>query len=131
MPGAYSACATAATASERPDEDERQEDEREKHDVAACGEQDDRGDRQTDQEDEDGGSHPRRVPSPRGAKPTPSGEGPSHAARSSSSACTALVNAGGNFTSSWIPFTRSTPALRSAVASTLPTRRSSWRIGRA
>ncbi len=36
-----------------------------------------------------------------------------------------------NVTSSWIAFTRSTEALRSAVASTFPTSRSSWRTGRA
>ena len=55
----------------------------------------------------------------------------SHAARSSSSACTPFVIARVNFTSSWIAFTRSTPAFRSAVASTFPTSRSPWRIGSA
>src|SRR5207244_8868598 len=52
---------------------------------------------------------------------------PSHEARSSSSACTAFVMGRVNFTSSWIAFTRSTQALRSAVASTFPIRRSPWR----
>src|SRR5207247_2093711 len=52
------------------------------------------------------------------------GSRPSQDARSFSSACTAFVTARANFTSSWIAFTRSTPALRSAIASTLPTSRS-------
>ena len=55
---------------------------------------------------------------------------PSHAARSSSSACTAFAIVRLSFTSSWIAFTRSTDAFRSAVASTFPTSRSPWRIGK-
>lgn len=56
---------------------------------------------------------------------------PSHEARSSSSARTAFAIARVNLTSSWIACTRSLDALRSAAASTFPTRRSPWRIGRA
>src|SRR5437762_1777469 len=54
---------------------------------------------------------------------------PIHAARSSSSARTPCVMMRVNLTSSWIAFTRSTDALRSAAASTLPISRSPCRIG--
>jgi CubicO group peptidase (beta-lactamase class C family) len=56
---------------------------------------------------------------------------PSQEAMSSSSSRTALAIARVNLTSSWIALTRSTDDLRSAAASTFPTSRSSWRIGRA
>src|SRR5204863_7729491 len=55
----------------------------------------------------------------------------SQVARSASSRCTAAVIALVKGTSWWIASTRNTPALRSAVASSLPTSRSPYRIGSA
>ena len=56
---------------------------------------------------------------------------PSQRARSASSVRTPDVMAAVKGTSSWTASTRSTPAARSAVASTFPTRRSPWRTGSA
>ena len=54
-----------------------------------------------------------------------------HAASAAISASTASVIAVVNGTSSWTASTKNRPALRSAVASSFPTRRSPWRIGSA
>ena len=74
-----------------------------------------------------------RRPPPRRERTTSARDrsSPSHRRSDSSSAFTALVMPDVNVTSSWIALTRSVDALRSAIASTLPTSASPWSTGSA